>query len=120
MKYPIIQFIALSDEIRFRIVNILKQSNSYICECELAEILDTPQYNISKHLTILHNAGIIEKRKEGRWTFAYFSKSLDTFMAKILDAFIRIQGEIIKSDIGMVSRINNCNYVGNRNNLNLS
>ena len=63
--------------------------------------------NISKHLTILHNAGIIEKRKEGRWTFAYISKSLDTFMAKILDAFIRIQGEIIKFDIGKASRINN-------------
>ena len=107
VKYPIIQFIALSDEIRFRIVNILKQSNSKICEYELAEILDTPQYNISKHLTILHNAGIIEKRKEGRWTFAYFSKSLDTFMAKILDAFIRIQGETIKFDIGKASRINN-------------
>ena len=39
---------------------------------------------------------------------------------QIFYAFIHIQGEIIKFDIGMVSRINNCNYVGNRNNLNLS
>ena len=108
VKYPIIQFIALSDETRFRIVNILKQSNLEICETDLAEILDIPQYSVSRHLTILHNAGIIEKRKEGRWTFAYISKSLDTFMAKILDAFIRIQGEIIKFDIGKASRINNC------------
>ena len=28
-------------------------------------------------------------------------------MAKILDAFIRIQGETIKFDIGKASRINN-------------
>ena len=99
MNFPTTQFKALSDKTRFRIVYILKQSNLEICECDLAEILDTPYYSISRHLTILHNAGIIEKRKEGRWIFAFISKSLDTYIQKTLDAFIYIQEDTININI---------------------
>ena len=105
MNFPITHFKALSDETRFRIVNILKQSNLEICETDLAEILDIPQYSVSRHLTILHNAGIVEKRKEGRWTFSFISKSLDIFMQKTLDAFVHIQEENIKIDIGKAIRM---------------
>jgi ArsR family transcriptional regulator len=39
------------------------------CVCELTELVDADQSTVSKHLSILKQAGIIEDRKEGSKTF---------------------------------------------------
>lgn len=57
---------ALSDEIRLRIINLLNY-NDELCVCEIVDALSLPQSTISRHLTILKNAGIIEDRKHGQW-----------------------------------------------------
>jgi len=56
---------ALSDEIRLRIINILFQSDLYVCE--MVDILELPQSTVSRHLTILKNANIVEDTKNGLW-----------------------------------------------------
>ena len=56
---------ALSEEIRLRIINILFQSNLYVCE--MVDILELPQSTVSRHLTILKNADIVEDTKNGLW-----------------------------------------------------
>lgn len=72
MKKYVEKFKALSDETRIRILYLLLKSDSELCVCELTDSLDIPQYNVSRHLKILRNAGLIEERKEGRWV--YFSR----------------------------------------------
>jgi len=56
---------SLSDEIRLRIINILYYSDLYVCE--IVDILKLPQSTVSRHLTIMKNANIIEDKKDGSW-----------------------------------------------------
>ena len=58
-------FKALSDETRLRILTLLK--NGELCVCDIAETLEMTQPNISFHLSMLKEAGIIKVRKNGRW-----------------------------------------------------
>jgi ArsR family transcriptional regulator, arsenate/arsenite/antimonite-responsive transcriptional repressor len=59
---------ALADEMRLRILNILVERGE-TCVCELMETLATTQSNVSFHLTVLKNAGLIADKKIGKWMF---------------------------------------------------
>jgi ArsR family transcriptional regulator len=56
---------ALSDETRLRILKYLQAGE--LCVCEIYEALDKPQPTVSHHLLLLQTAGLIKKRKSGRW-----------------------------------------------------
>lgn len=55
---------ALADESRWRIVKALLESPMTIGEA--AESLGMSQYNVSKHVRILKEAGIVASRREGK------------------------------------------------------
>lgn len=55
---------ALAEESRWRIVRVLLHRECTITE--LVEALNLSQYNISKHVRILREAGIIQKTKDGK------------------------------------------------------
>ncbi|MEW6305302.1 MAG: metalloregulator ArsR/SmtB family transcription factor [Verrucomicrobiota bacterium] len=55
---------ALADETRWRIVSQLLLQPATVSD--LTERLKVSQYNISKHLKILRQAGIVEARRNGR------------------------------------------------------
>ena len=58
-------FKALSDETRLRILHLLKDGE--LCVCDIADTLKMTQPNISFHLGMLREAGLIKDRKNGRW-----------------------------------------------------
>ncbi len=58
-------FKTLSDETRLQILFLMKEGE--ICVCDIAETLNMTQPNISFHLGILKDAGIVMDRKNGRW-----------------------------------------------------
>jgi ArsR family transcriptional regulator len=58
-------FKALGDENRLRIMNLLL--NQELCVCELEAILGLSQSNVSRHLTKLKQAKLIESSKEAQW-----------------------------------------------------
>jgi ArsR family transcriptional regulator len=58
-------FKALSDETRLRILKLLEDGE--LCVCDITAALQMTQPNISFHLSILKEAGLIKDRKEGRW-----------------------------------------------------
>ncbi len=58
-------FKALSDETRLRILALLRDGE--VCVCDMAETLGMTQPNISFHLSMLKEAGLIKDRKHGRW-----------------------------------------------------
>ena len=60
-------FKALSDEKRLRIVKLLMVKE--MCICELMICLDMTQPNISHHIQILENVGIIKRTKKGKWVY---------------------------------------------------
>jgi len=55
---------ALADETRWRIVRELLQKTLTVSE--LTQRLGATQYNVSKHLRILREAGIVTTEKEGK------------------------------------------------------
>ena len=60
-------FKALADPKRVRMLDLLEVRD--MCVCEFMVALDMSQPNLSHHLKILETVGLIEKRKEGKWTF---------------------------------------------------
>ncbi len=64
-------FKILSDETRLRLLNLFLSSKRPLCVCELADALIIPQYQISKHLSLLKYIGFIKHEKHGKW--AYYS-----------------------------------------------
>jgi DNA-binding transcriptional ArsR family regulator len=60
-------FKALSDEKRLRIVKLLMVKQ--MCVCELMICLDMTQPNLSHHIQILENVGIVKRTKKGKWVY---------------------------------------------------
>ena len=58
-------FKALSDATRIRILSLMKEGE--LCVCDIAETLQMTQPNISFHVSLLKEAGLIKDRKNGRW-----------------------------------------------------
>ena len=56
---------ALADANRTRILMFLRGGE--LCVCQIMEMLGLAPSTVSKHLTILHQAGLLESRKDGRW-----------------------------------------------------
>lgn len=56
---------ALSDPTRLKIVKMLQHKT--LCVCEIQAALGQSQPNVSKHLKILQEAGLVESRKDGLW-----------------------------------------------------
>lgn len=65
-------FKALGDENRIRIIGLL--SGGEKCACKLLEELNVSQPTLSHHMKILCDAGLVNGRKEGRWTHYSISK----------------------------------------------
>ena len=58
---------ALADENRVRILWAVQDQE--LCVCQIVELLGLAQSTVSKHVSILHQARLIEGRKQGRWMF---------------------------------------------------
>ena len=59
---------AISDQNRLRILLALSE-NTELCACQITELLQTAGATVSRHLTVLTHAGLIQSRKQGRWVY---------------------------------------------------
>lgn len=64
-------FKALGDENRLRMMNLLIKSS--LCVCELETMLDMSQSNVSRHLSKLKSAGLINSFKDQQWVYYQIS-----------------------------------------------
>lgn len=58
---------ALSEETRVRALLALRKGE--LCLCQIIELLDLAPATVSKHIDMLVQAGLVERRKAGRWCF---------------------------------------------------
>lgn len=58
-------FKALSDETRVRIIKLLEHGE--LCVCDIGAALAMGQPNVSFHLRVLKNAGLLKDKKQGKW-----------------------------------------------------
>ena len=82
---------SIGEETRLRILRILIKVQTELCVCEIIDILKKPQYNISKNLSILKRAELVEERRNGRMMMYkikdnnYFNKKLFESISLIKD-----------------------------------
>ncbi len=58
---------ALADNNRVRALMALRKGE--LCVCQLIELLGLAPSTVSKHMSILRQARLVESRKQGRWIF---------------------------------------------------
>ena len=76
-------FKALSDKNRLRIVKMLEEKP--MCVCEITAVLKLAPSTVSKHLSLLHEAELIEDKKDGKWVnYSLPKKSKIPFVSEIL------------------------------------
>jgi ArsR family transcriptional regulator len=74
---------ALSDPNRVKIVKMLQLRA--LCVCEIQSALGISQPNVSSHLRILENAGLVEFHKDGLWVnYGLADGSKSPYVASLL------------------------------------
>jgi len=58
---------ALSDSNRVRALAALRYGE--LCLCQIIELLGLAPSTVSKHMSVLKNAGLVESHKEERWMY---------------------------------------------------
>ncbi len=58
---------ALADEQRVRVLLALQRGE--LCVCQVVELLGLATSTVSKHMSILKQARLVESRKDGRWMY---------------------------------------------------
>ena len=74
VKRTAVIFKAFCDENRIRILQLLQDGEK--CACKLLEEMNITQPTLSHHMKILCDSGIVEGRKEGKWTHYSISKEM--------------------------------------------
>ncbi|GAB2758071.1 ArsR/SmtB family transcription factor [Sinomonas soli] len=61
---------ALGEPVRLRLMSLIAaHAGGEACVCDLNESFDLSQPTISRHLKILHDAGLLEREKRGVWVY---------------------------------------------------
>jgi ArsR family transcriptional regulator len=69
-------FRALGDADRLRILNLLLHEKDGACVCELVDALRLPQYQASRQLGVLRDAGLVSGEKRGTWVYYRIASGL--------------------------------------------
>jgi ArsR family transcriptional regulator len=64
---------ALADPTRLRLLRLLDEAELHVNE--LVDVLELPQPTVSRHLAVLHRAAIVNRRRDGQWTFYSWAAS---------------------------------------------
>ena len=99
-------FKALGDANRLRIVKMLGERE--LCLCEIREVLGLSNSTVSKHLSILRDAGLILDSKEGKWVnFRLNSAAGSSHIRSILDLMRKSYGndETVRADAKKLSSV---------------
>jgi ArsR family transcriptional regulator len=60
----------VADPARLRLLSLIaSRPGAEACVCELTEPLGLSQPTVSHHLRVLHEAGVLDRDKRGRWVF---------------------------------------------------
>ncbi len=99
-------FKALSDANRIRILKMLEVRP--LCVCEITDILELAMSTVSKHLSVLREAGFIVDEKAGKWVYYRLNPSgTDTYAGRLMPLLAQWlpDDETIRKDIEQVRSV---------------
>src|SRR6478609_7747310 len=83
MPAPLAIFRALADPTRLRILALLRRMELSVGE--LAQVLGQSQPRVSRHVKILADAGLSDRRREGSWVFLGLGPAADSALLTAID-----------------------------------
>ncbi len=86
-------FKAFCDENRLMILELLQTGEK--CACKLLEDLKIGQSTLSHHMKILCDSGVVNARKEGKWTHYSISPQGSVYARELLGKITEIYSAII-------------------------
>ena len=97
-------FRALSDETRMRIMVLLSEGERCVCQIETA--LEISQTKVSRHLTVLRQAGLVKTRRDGVWMYYSLSSPENCLEEKIFSCFkgCLCKEEVFKKDLKNIKK----------------
>ena len=78
-------FDVIGDATRRRILALLAAEGE-LCVCELMAALDDIQPKVSRHLSVIRDAGLASARREGTWIHYRLAEPLPRWVRDLLDA----------------------------------
>lgn len=72
---------ALASETRARTLRLLAAADGEVCVCEVEAALDAEQSTVSRALSRLHDAGLLDRRKAGRWRYYRTTSAAEAVLA---------------------------------------
>jgi len=104
-------FKALSDPNRLRILKMLEIKP--LCVCEITEALQLATSTVSKHLSILRDAGFIIDKKDGKWVnYTLEPDNKASILLPIISDWLATDNSI-KSDTEHLKTIDRIDLCGN-------
>ena len=97
---------ALAEENRVRI--LLALEGHELCVCQIIELLELAPSTVSKHMTVLRQARLVNGRKEGRWMHYRLADERATTEVKEALAWVKkslSQDESIGADVKRLKEI---------------
>jgi len=104
---------ALADKNRIRIIKMLQKKS--LCVCEIKDVLNLANSTVSKHLSILREAGLIVDWKDGKWINYKINPEPEALVSNAL-LYIQLQienDETIKKDRKKIISVNRNILCGN-------
>jgi ArsR family transcriptional regulator len=80
-------FKALSDKNRLRILKMLQHKK--MCVCELAAALGISQPSVSRHLSLMKDAGLVVDERNGPWIDYALCEEEINFYARIIQSHLK-------------------------------
>lgn len=80
---PVSVFKALADESRLAMMFLIRAQKE-LCVCELTAALEAPQPKVSRHLSVLRDAGLLEGERRGQWIYYQIQPGLPEWVAGVL------------------------------------
>lgn len=95
------RFRALGEPLRIRIIQALESGEKTVSQ--IVQAVGSTQPNVSKHLRLLQDAGIVGRRQEGNLVYCYVS---DDSVLHLCDAVCTSLGERLSRDVKVAAELN--------------
>nr|WP_222851753.1 metalloregulator ArsR/SmtB family transcription factor [Phytoactinopolyspora mesophila] len=87
----------LADPLRLQIVELL--AREALCTCHIVEMTGARQTNVSNHLRLMRQAGIVEIEPHGRYTYYRLSAGVVRQLAGYLQALAAAAAIVDEADV---------------------
>ncbi len=97
---------ALADSNRLRVVCVLFAQNE-LCVCQITALLNLAVATVSRHMSILRTAHLVQSRKDGRWVYYRLSETFPPLLRQWLSESLS-QSPEARADLTFVAQVLDC------------